>query len=104
MALMSAAEEEGDWIVGSPGTRRRPLISTRVRFAPRLRRLSVAVPLDPLETLPDWEAAACGSELMRSSARVVPERRTSWLLTTVTGLTAVRFGCGMREPVTTIVP
>src|SRR3569833_3568425 len=99
MALMSAAAE-----LGSPGTRRRPLISTRVRFEPRLRRLIVAVPVEPLERLPDCEAKACGSELTRSSARVAPERRTSWLLRTVTGLTEVRFGCGLREPVMTKVP
>src|SRR5690348_17647646 len=39
---------------------------------------------------------------MRSSVRLVPESFTSWLLTVVTGLAVVRFGCGMREPVTMI--
>jgi hypothetical protein len=39
--------------------------------------------------------------LIRSSTRVVPSSFSSWLDTAVTGLTLVRFGCGMREPVTT---
>src|SRR3954462_10765284 len=99
MALMSAAAE-----LGSPGTGRGPCISTTVRFEPRLRRLIVAVPVEPLERLPDCEAKACGSALTISSARVAPERRTSWLLTTGGGLTGVRFGCGMREPVMTMAP
>src|SRR4051812_2879275 len=96
---MSAAAE-----LGSPGTSRRPLISTRVRFEPRLRRLSVAVPVEPLERFPAWLAVTWGRLLIRSSVRVVPEMRISWLLTTVTGLTEVRLGCGIREPVTTIAP
>ena len=32
---------------------------------------------------------------------VVPVSFTSALVTVVSGLTLVRFGCGMREPVTT---
>ncbi len=58
--------------VGSPGCRRRPLISTRVRFAPRPRRLTVAVPVAPFDTFEPCAAKACGSELIRSSVRVVP--------------------------------
>ena len=46
----------------------------------------------------------CGSELIRSSVRVVPWSLMSWLDSTVTGLAEVRFGCGMREPVMTMSP
>jgi hypothetical protein len=52
----------------------------------------VAVPVEALAMLPPWPAKACGSELIRSSVRVVPVSRTSWLLTTVTGLVAVSCG------------
>ena len=44
----------------------------------------------------------CGSELIRSSVRVVPWSLMSWLVSTVTGLADVRFGCGMRVPVMTM--
>ena len=58
--------------VGSPGCRRLPLISTSVRAVPRPRRLTVAVPVAPLVTFEPCAAKACGSELIRSSVRVVP--------------------------------
>ena len=38
---------------------------------------------------------------MRFSTPVVPWALISWLLTAVSGLTLVRLGCGMREPVIT---
>ena len=62
----------------------------------------MAVPLAPFETFEPCDAKTCGSELTRSSVRVVPDSFTSWLLTVVTGLAVSRFGCGIREPVTTI--
>src|SRR5678816_3878235 len=45
---------------GSPGTRRRPSISTRGRATPRPRRFRVAVPVAPLEIVPPWAAMAWG--------------------------------------------
>src|SRR3954454_20706614 len=86
----------------SPAIRRRALINTRVRLGPRLRRFTVAVPEAPLDRLDPWAANDCGSELMRSSVRLVPWSLTSWLVSTVTGLAEVRFGCGMRVPVMTM--
>ena len=62
----------------------------------------VAVPEAPFETVLLWPAKTCGSELTRSSARTVPVTRTSSLLTAVTGLTEVRLGERMREPVMVI--
>src|SRR3954469_22804089 len=81
---------------------RRPLIRTSVRREPRPRRLTVAVPVEPFEMFEPCDANDCGSELMRSSVRVVPCNFTSWLDSTVTGLAEVRFGCGMRVPVMTM--
>src|SRR6185295_8477542 len=100
MKLMSAIDPRR----GSPGCRRRPLTSTRVRCEPRPRRLTEAVPVEPLEMFDPCAAKDCGSELIRSSVRVVPWSLMSWLLSTVTGLAEVRFGCGMREPVMTMSP
>ena len=88
--------------VGLPPISRRPSISTRVRDEPRPRRLTVAVPLEPLETLEPWAAKACGRLLTRSSIRVTPWALMSAEVTEVTGATLVRFGVGMRVPVTTI--
>src|SRR3954451_9303066 len=98
MKLMSATEP---WR-GSPGCRRRPLTSTRVRCDPRPRRFTDAVPVEPFDTFEPCAANDCGSELIRSSVRVVPWSFTSWLDSTVTGLAEVRFGCGMRVPVMTM--
>src|SRR5205814_4250991 len=78
------------------------LISTSVRTGPRPRRLTVAVPVEQFEMFEHCEAEACGSELMRSSVRVVPCSLISWLDSTVTGLAEVKFGCGMRVPVMTM--
>src|SRR3954463_4361866 len=47
----------------SPAIKRRPLISTTVRFGPRLRRLTVAVPEAPFDRFEPCEANDCGSEL-----------------------------------------
>src|SRR5262252_9442719 len=98
--LMSAIEPKR----GSPGWRRRPLIRTRVRCEPRPRRLTEAVPVEPLEMFDPCAANDCGSELIKSSVRVVPWSLMSWLDSTVTGLAEVRFGCGIREPVMTMSP
>jgi hypothetical protein len=87
--------------VGSPGIRRRLFTSTSVRCEPRLRRLTLAVPVEPFERLPPKSAKACGRLLIRSSTRVTPSILTCSAPTAVTGLTLVRLGCGMREPVTT---
>jgi len=57
---------------GSPGWSRRPLIRTSVRVTPRPRKLTVAMPSAPLEMFEPWLANDCGSELIRSSVRVVP--------------------------------
>ncbi len=99
MKLMSGAEPPLK--VGSPGPRRRPSISTRVRASPRPRRLTLAVPVAPLEMLELSPANTCGSWFSRSAVWVVPVSFTSWLPTTVIGLVLVRFGVGIREPVTT---
>src|SRR3954468_22128167 len=104
MSVAGTAFRSAALLIGSPGCRRRPLISTKVRVTPRLRRFTVAVPVEPFETLPAWDAVTCGNALITSSVRVVPERRISWLLTTVTGLVEGRLGWGMREPVMTIAP
>ena len=56
----------------SPGWRRRPLTSTRLRLEPRPRRLTVAVPEAPFEMFEPCAAKDCGSELIRSSVRLVP--------------------------------
>src|SRR6185312_5612316 len=87
---------------GSPGIRRRLSISTRVREEPRPRRSTVAVPVAPLEGIEPWPANTCGSELVMSSIRVTPWALMSALPTVVTGAIEVRFGEGMRVPVTTI--
>ena len=58
--------------VGLPACSRLPSIRTTVRFDPNPRRLTVAVPLEPLETLEPWVANACGRLLIRSSIRLTP--------------------------------
>src|SRR3569833_1764311 len=88
--------------VGLPAMRRLPSISTRVRLGPRPRRLTVAVPSEALETLEPWAAKDCGRLLIRSSTRVTPWALMSAEVTEVTGVMLVRFGVGMRVPVTTI--
>ncbi len=86
---------------GSPGSMRLPSIRTRVRVTPRLRRSTVAVPVEPLPMAEPWPANACGRLLTRSSIRVAPVSLISALETVVTGLTAVRLADGIRVPVTT---
>jgi len=81
---------------------RRPSISTSVREEPRLRRLTVAVPEAPFDTVEFWAANACGNCVIRSSTRVTPATSMSSPVTWVTGLVVSRLICGMREPVTTI--
>ena len=41
---------------------------------------------------------------MKSSTFTVPCSLIDWAVTVVTGLAVVRFGCGMRDPVTTTSP
>src|SRR3569833_2864256 len=88
--------------VGLPGCTRLPSIRTRVRLAPRPRRFTVAVPLELLETVEPWAAKDCGRLFSRSSTRATPWALMSAEVTEVTGATLVRFGVGMRVPVTTI--
>src|SRR3954470_12134230 len=101
MKLRSAETEAIDE-VGLPPIRRRPSISTRVRLGPRPRRFTVAVPSEALETLEPCAAKDCGRELIRSSTRLTPWALMSAAVTLVTGATLVRFGVGIRVPVTTI--
>ena len=82
-------------------TMRRPFCSTRVRAAPRLRRLTVAEPLPALDWAPE-PATAWGSALSSCSVSAVPVWRISSLPITLTGLFESTSGRGMREPVTTI--
>ena len=44
-----------------------------MRCEPRPRKLIVAMPVAPLEMFEPWAAKDCGSELIRSSVRLVPE-------------------------------
>src|SRR5678816_1454480 len=55
--------------VGSPGIRRRLFTSTRVRCEPRLRRLTLAVPVEPFERLPPKSAKACGRSVSYTHLR-----------------------------------
>src|SRR6185437_2906283 len=87
--------------LGSPGIRRRLSISTRVRDEPRPRRSTVAVPVEAFEIIEPWPANTCGRELVMSSMRVTPWALMSALPTVVTGAMEVRFGDGIRVPVTT---
>jgi hypothetical protein len=87
--------------VGLPACRRRPSISTTVRAEPRPRRLTVAVPLEPLDS---WSP---GGEGLRQGVDQVFDPRHALRLDVgapieVTGATLVRFGVGIRVPVTTI--
>jgi hypothetical protein len=86
----------------SPEGMRRPLISTRVRTEPRLRRATVAVPLAPLEMVEFCAWNTCGSWVIRSSMRIVPVKVISSGSRTETGLMASRVGRGINEPVTVI--
>ena len=62
----------------------------------------MAVPDEALEIIEPWPANTCGRELVMSSIRVTPWALISALPTVVTGAMEVRFGDGMRVPVTTI--
>src|SRR5437879_5341763 len=66
------------------------------------RRLTVAVPSEPLDTFEPCAAKDCGRLLSRSSTRVTPWALMAAEVTEVTGATLVRFGVGIRVPVTTI--
>ena len=56
----------------SPATMRRPLISTRVRSEPRLRRSTVAVPDAPLAMVEFCAEKTCGICRTTSSRRSTP--------------------------------
>src|SRR5688572_16851167 len=84
--------------------KRRPLTSTRLRFAPRPRRFSVAPPVPwPLLNLPSpWLPRNCGVSLSVSSILILPDSLICSSLTTVTGVGAWKV-LDRREPVTTTV-
>src|SRR3546814_2899238 len=92
MMLMSASG-----VRGSPGSRRRPLTNTSVRVAPSPRRSTEAVPVEKFDRLPPWPPNAWGSELTRSSTRVVPCNRASTAPITVIGLTPDSCGWNTRS-------
>ena len=93
-------------VPGTPGTKRRPLTSTRVRESPRLRRLTVVMPfsLTPkpelVGVMPDTPAA--GRWRMMLPMLASPVLAIALASTTDTGVGASRLGRAMREPVTTI--
>ena len=85
-----------------PGTKRRPLRSTRVRFAPRPRRLTRVEPSPPLLT-EVLIALPCAGRLWRKSPmETLPLAATRSLEMMVTGAGEVRSLRRMREPVTRI--
>jgi hypothetical protein len=98
---------DGIWLVStspvlSAGTRRLPSTRTRVRFTPRLRRSTVAIPAVPLSTvLPSPSSTVDGSERSVWPMLVEPWSLNSCWPTAETGLVEYRPCCGMREPVTT---
>ena len=57
---------------GEPAGSRRPLISTNVRFVPRLRRFRVAVPVALLDMLAFCVENTCGRMRNVSSTRTLP--------------------------------
>src|ERR1700733_361063 len=66
------------------------------------RRLTVAVPVAPFDTVEFWPANTIGKLLRMSSVRVRLVAEMYPASTLVIGLIAVRFGEVRREPVTTI--
>ena len=83
------------------GTKRRPLISTRVRSGARPRRSTVAVPSPPLLTCAPSPGTICGSSFRTSSTLTVPFCLKNSSLTTEIGLGLSRSARRMRDPVTT---
>jgi hypothetical protein len=84
--------------------KRRPLTSTRLRVAPKPRRLTSAVPPGTVfEVAPPLvEATNCGCSLSRRSTLTVPAALISPWSTTATGVEASKPSRLMREPVTTM--
>jgi hypothetical protein len=85
--------------------KRRPLTSTRFRWAPKPRMFSVAVP--PGTVLAVWplfcEPTNWGEVPSSCSAFTVPESLNSSASTTATGVGALKPREARREPVTTTV-
>ena len=79
-----------------------PSISTSVRCEPKPRRLIVEVPVEPFARLLPCSGDACGNWLRMSDVDVLPVYLMSCELMTLTGLSLVSVGEGMREPVTSI--
>ena len=85
-----------------PGFMRRLLISTRVRWEPRSRTLTVLMPMVLME-LPEGDSVLMEGKFCRtSSVRTSPVCWMSTAVTVVMGLMEMSFGaCSSREPVTT---
>jgi hypothetical protein len=85
--------------------KRRPLTSTRFRWAPKPRMLSVAVP--PGTVLAVWplfcDPTNWGEVPSSCSALTVPDSLNSSASTTATGVGALKPREARREPVTTTV-
>ena len=84
------------------GVTRVPLISTSVRFEPRPRRLTVAVPLPGLFDVRSRPGTVCGNVLSSDSVFTVPVISICSKPTVATGALDVKSFFLMREPVTVI--
>ena len=89
------------WLT-SKKIQRRPLTRTRLRFVPRPRRFSVAVPLPGLFEKDVVPGTTCGRVLITFSTLTVPESWNSSSLTTAIGAAVSTLRRAMREPVTMI--
>src|SRR3954469_5105089 len=93
-------------LVGASGTWRWPLISTRVRVDPRLRRLRLALEAfcAPVE-LALGPLVALNTGMSRITSKTLPAARCSICAapTAVTGVGAWKLGLAINEPVTVTV-
>src|SRR5882757_2599051 len=96
-------------VYGDPWPKRRPSISTKVRFGPSPRRSAVAMPpavVKPLVVLPrscpSELLKICGSCRMRSLISVFPLVSMYCEDSTWIGLVLTAFGAAIRDPVTMI--
>ena len=91
---------------GTPATDRRPLISTKVREVPRLRRSTVATAALAVEKF-EFVRLMVGVPIVgflssNSCTLVAPEAAMSSAVSTCTGVGESAFNDLMREPVTSI--
>ena len=81
-----SSKGEGTWLISAveipdvPGPRRLPSMRTKLRFAPKPRRLIDDVPLAPLDTLEFCPAVTEGRLFNTSTASTKPERSNTSLL------------------------